>query len=418
MMRVLTLAGLAVLLVAPAARAQNVTTEATTSAVLIREAGATIAQASTVTIGLRRGVAEVDGVSFVHPVDALSTPEVTEEVRFAIDELEPIADMVRTGDARAAYERADEIVEIFENNLAAVRRSQLVDAYMLAAVGRCQAGQRRVCESRIGDIVAFRESLRYDPERYGPASEEVFDRARARALSGARGTLVVETEPAGAEVYIDGRSYGPSPVTAEGLLAGQHYVTVKELGYEKLIARADVRAGRANESTFELEPNARSQLVISADAQAAIRGELGAERAGAAIRSLGNTLGTTQVIVGVLRPAAGDQVHVQLYLYHVHTRLLQNQEEATLTVDEAGMERARQIAIDLYQGVDLSGGIEAPEDIVAASVQQPELYEEWWFWTAIGGAAALVAGIIIGVAVATGSQNVPGGFIRWQGELP
>lgn len=420
-MRARTLAALALLALAPdAALAQDegAPTGVTTSAVLLREAGATVAQAATVTIGLRRGIADVDGVSFVHPVDALSTPPIGEELQMAMDELEPIADMVRTGDARAAYRRADEIIELFEQNLVVVRRSQLVDAYMLAAVGRCQAGLGRECEDRIRGIVAFRESIEYDAERYGPRSREYFDRARARALTGARGTLVVETEPAGAEVYIDGRSYGPSPVTAEGLLVGQHYVTVKELGYEKLIVRAEVRPGRASDVSYSLVPNARSQLIVGPQAQANIRGELGETRAGDAIRSLGNTLTTAQVIVGVLRPAAGGQVHVQLFLYHVHTRLLQARQEATLTIDEAGIERARQLAVELYRGVDLSGGIEAPPEEGPRGGRQPELHEQWWFWTIIAGGVALVAAAIgIGVAVG-GSEQVPGGFIRWQGTLP
>lgn len=389
----------------------------TTSAIFIREAGTTIAHASAVSIGLRAGMREVEGVSFVHPVDVLSTPPVSEELQGAFDELDPLADMVRTGDAREAFRRSDEIVDLFEANLAAVPRARLVDAYMLTAIGRCQAGMMRECEERIRQIVAFRESLEYDVERYGPEGLEVFDRARSRALSGARGTLVVQTEPEGAEIYIDGRSYGPSPVRAEGLLAGQHYVTVKEIGFEKLIARADVRAGRDNDAIYTLEPNPRSQLVVSQEAQAAIRGELGEPRAGDSIRSLGNTLGTTQVIVGVLRPAAGGQVHVQLYLYHVHTRLLQAQEEATLTLDEAGEERARQMAIELYQGVDLQGGIDAPEDGVIAR-GQAEIYEEWWFWTAIGGGVLLVVGAVVAGVLLGGAPNVPGGFWRAQGEIP
>lgn len=405
-----------ILTTAAPASAQDGSRGVLTSAVLLREAGASIAHASTVSIGLRRGISAVEGVSYVHPVDALSPPVIGEELQMAMDELEPIADMVRTGDARAAYQRADAVVELFEQNLQAVRRSQLVDAYMLAAIGRCQAGQRRECEARIRDIVAFRESLEYAPERYGPDSADSFDRARARALSGARGTLIIETDPPGAEVYVDGRSYGPSPATAEGLLAGAHYVTVKELGYEELSVRAEVRAGRANREQYELADNARAQLIVSDHAQARIRAELGEPRAGDAIRSLGNTLGTAQVVVGVLRPAAGGRVHVQLYLYHVTTRLLQARQEATLSTDYAGIERARQLAADLYEGVDLSGGIEVPDDPRVSL--EPELYEQWWFWTAIGGGVALIAGAIaIGVAVG-GAQQVPGGFIRWGGTLP
>jgi hypothetical protein len=390
----------------------------TTSAVFLREAGATAAQSAIVSIGLRRGLREVEGVRFVHPVDVLSTPEYSQEVQDAIDELEPVADMVRTGDARYAANRAAEIAELFEANLERVRRSQLVDAYMLSAIGECQAGRRRECEEQLAEIIAWREGLQYDPERYGPESEEVFQRVRARSLSGARGTLVVETEPEGAEVYIDGRSYGPSPARAEGLLAGHHYVTIKEIGHLERIVRADVRGGREEVARYELTPNPRARLIVGEEAEAAIRGELGTQRAGDSVRSMGNTLGVTQIIVGVLRPAAGEQVHVQLYLYHVHTRLLQKQTEATLTTDEAGMERARQIAIDLYEGVDLTGGVEAPEDDTVIAGPQPEIYEQWWFWAAVIGGAALVAGsIAIGATVAT-DQQIPDGVLRFTGELP
>jgi hypothetical protein len=398
--------------------AQDHASGVTTSAVLLREGGATIAQTSAVSIGLRRGIGDVRGVSFVHPVDALSAPEISMELASAIEELEPVADMVRTGDARAAYRRADEIIELFEQNLVAVRRQHLVDAYMLSAVGRCRAGQQRECDERIRGVVAFRESLEYDEVRYGPEARDVFDRARARALSGARGTLVVETDPPGAEVYIDGRSYGPSPVSAEGLLVGQHYVTVKELGYEKLIARADVRSGRPVRASYQLEPNVRSRLVVSEQAQASLRGELGEPRAGDAIRSLGNTLGVTQVMVGVVRPAAGQQVHVQLYLYHVHTRLMQARQEATVTTDEAGMERARQLAVELYQDVDLTGGIEAPDDPTSERVVQPELWEQWWFWVSVVGGALLVTGAITAGVLADSPDSAPAGFVRVQFDLP
>lgn len=413
-MRAASLLLLSILLLVPSASAQR---GVATSAVLLRESGATVAQASAVSIGLRRGISDVDGVRYVHPVDVLSAPVISEELEMAMEELEPIADMVRTGDARAAYRRADAVIEIFEQNLEAVRRSQLVDAYMLAAIGRCQAGERRACEQRIRDIIAFRESLEYAPERYGPEAADIFERARSRALSGPRGSLIVETDPPGAEVYIDGISYGPSPARADGLLVGAHYVTIKELGYEKLIARAEVRPGRGvSRAHFELVPNERAQLIVSEQAQARIRAELGEPRAGSAIRSLGNTLGTAQVVIGVLRPAAGGQVHVQLYLYHLTTRLLQARKQATVTVDEAGIERTRQLAVELYEGVDLTGGIEAPEDPLIG--RQPELHEQWWFWTAIGGGVALIAGAIaIGVAVGD-SQPIPSGFVRWGGQLP
>ncbi|MDW8247348.1 MAG: hypothetical protein RMJ84_12315, partial [Sandaracinaceae bacterium] len=36
-----------------------------------------------ITIGLRRGISQEEGVRFVHPVDVLSPPEITEELQMA-----------------------------------------------------------------------------------------------------------------------------------------------------------------------------------------------------------------------------------------------------------------------------------------------------------------------------------------------
>lgn len=410
------------MLVAPGAvRAQDGEEEraasATTTAVMLLEGGATDAQGATILMGLRRGIGEVEGVRFVHPVDALSPPPFNEDVQFAIEELEPLLDQVANGDAQDAGERADAIVQIFEANLEAIRREQLIDAYMIAAIARCRTRRQRECEEMLARVLVFREGHEYDSARYPAAYEEVFDRVRSRTLSGARGTLTVTTDPAGAEIYIDGRSYGPSPATVEGLLVGDHYVTIKHLGYERMIRRATLRAGGSSIARFELSPNERSRLVASEAFQRALRGELGEERAGDNLRSLGNTLGAAQVIVGVVRPIGGDQVHVQIWLYDVRTRLLLASREGTLGTDEAGMETARQMAIDLYRGVDLRGAIAAPEeDEGLLGEPSPELWEQWWFWTAIG--VVVVAGAIgIGVGVATSTPGVPEGWTRLEGPV-
>jgi hypothetical protein len=393
-------------------------TTVTATAVMLLEGGATAGQGATVSIGLRRGLADVTGVRFVHPVDVLSPPPFDEDVQFAIEELEPLADQVLNGDARDAAERADRIIELFEQHLEAVRREQLVDAYMLAATARCRTRRARECEELFSRLLVFREGQEYDASRYGAEGVEVFDRARARTLAGARGTLVIETEPEGAEIYVDGRSYGPSPVRVEGLLRGDHYVTIKHLGFEREIERATLQ-GAESRVRYQLVPNERSRLVASEEFQRVLRSELGEQRAGPNLRSLGSTLGAAQVIVGVVRPIGEDQVHVQLWLYDIRTRFLLNGGEGTITSDEAGTVTARQLAVDLYRGVDLGGAIAAPEDDQTGGTHErsPELWEQWWFWTAVG--VVLVAGGVgIGAGVATSSPGVPDGWTRVSGTLP
>ncbi|MBX3275112.1 MAG: PEGA domain-containing protein [Sandaracinaceae bacterium] len=414
----LRLALVASTLFAPLAHAQD---GRSTSAVFVYEAGATIEQGAIVTMGLRQGIGEVEGLRFVHPADAMTRLPYDQEVEDGLAELDSVADMVRTGDAAYAFQRADELIELFERNLVRVRREQLIDAYMLSAVGRCRAARRRECEQRMGEVIAWREGLTYDDARYGAGFREVFDRARVRATSGGRGTLFVETVPPGAEVYVDGRSYGPSPARVDGLLAGAHYITIKEVNHLRHMVRAEVRGGRETRERVVLEPNPQAQLVASEAVQQRLRGEVGEPRAQRTVQSVGRELGTTQLIVGVLRPAAGDRVHVQLYLYHMVTQHLQAQAEATLSIDEAGIARGAELAQELYRGVDLEGGIEAPPDDTVIVAPTPEVYEQWWFWTAIGGVAlAVVLGVVIGVVVAEESaQGPPDGFFRFVvGRIP
>ena len=244
----------------------------------------------------------------------------------------------------------------------------------------------------------------------------MFERVRTRVTAGPRASLAVTTEPSGAEVYVDGRSYGPSPAVVPDLLVGDHYVTLKHIASVKTIRRASVSA-QGSAVSYALAPNERSRLVASPEAQAAIRGELGEERAGTSIRSLGSTLGAAQVMIGIVTPEGGEMVHTHVYLYDMRTRFLLAQQEASMGIDEAGMDVARQLAVDLYAGVDLSGAVAAPEDALHDTIERrPERYEEWWFWTVIG-VAVVGIGVGVGVGVATSQPGVPDGWTRLDGQF-
>jgi len=386
---------------------------------VLAEDGASDGDAALVSIGVRRGLGEVSGVRFIHPVDVLSSPDISEDLAFSFDELEPLADQVRTGDARDVADRAAALIDLFEQNLAAVRREQLIDAYMLRAIALCRLRRNRDAEPVFARVLTFREGYEYDATRYPAECASVFEAVRERTLAGPRGSLEVVTEPAGAEVYVDGRSYGPSPVVVEDLLLGDHYVTVKHIAYVKAVERATV-ARSGSRVRYELVPNERSALIASPEALAALRGELGETRAGSTIRSLGNTLGAAQCVVGVARPI-GDELHVQLFLYDVRTRFLLAQHEFDMGRDESGMELAREAAVALYDGVDLSGAIDAPDDDSGLpTARPPEVWEQWWFWTAIGAGAAAV-GVAIGVGVAATPPSepaVPQGWVRFDARFP
>ncbi|MEZ4335104.1 MAG: hypothetical protein R3B82_00560 [Sandaracinaceae bacterium] len=62
-----------------------------------------------------------------------------------------------------------------------------------------------------------------------------------------------------------------------------------------------------------------------------------------------------------------------------------------------------------------------PEDDTEIVEPTPEVYEQWWFWTAIGGGVvAVTIGIIVGVVVGgEANQGPPDGLFRFElGRLP
>lgn len=380
----------------------------TTTAVLIPEAGADLADATVVGIGLRRGVRQLERLRYEDPSDILGAESMPEDLMAAIDDLDPIADMVRSGDPHEAGRRAEAAIEVFEDHLEHVKRSVLVDAYMLRALAECQQRRRRECLAGFEYVITFREGADYDTGRYPPQFAGMFDRVREQLLErGARGSIRITTDPPGAEVFVDGRSYGPSPATVLGLLTGKHYVTVKATRYEKVIQRVEVFEDHEESYAIELHQNPRALLLTQQIGQ--IREELGRPRAGPAIGAMDGYLFTNHVMIGIVRPAPGNQLDVRLYLYHQTTEFLLSEKRGTISADEAGMVLAEDLVRDLYEGIDLTGAVEAPEQELVVDEPSP-FWQQWWFWTAIG--VVIVSGVVV-LSVAGGDDGgPPEGFTR------
>jgi hypothetical protein len=77
--------------------------------------------------------------------------------------------------------------------------------------------------------------------------------AVAPKASNARGSVLVQTRPAGATVSIDGKSLGSTPVRIPELAPGSHAVRVSLKGYRTVTATVVVRAGEQTLLRLSLE---------------------------------------------------------------------------------------------------------------------------------------------------------------------
>jgi len=410
------LVSLAVLGLSTTARAQDDETPLKVAVVLVPQGfeGDGLTEQTLVSMGIRRGLRGNDRLDDEHPADVL-IPELPDGV-YEAREQEPdmIAELIQSGQAREAEERARATLEVYEDNLSFIKRRTLADVYTLLGVAQCLQRRRNECEDTFRAVVVFREHFYYDTERYPAQFEDTFSNVQMELVdSGARGSIEVVTEPEGAEVFVDGRSYGASPAVVEGLLVGDHYITVKAIGYEKEITRAAVEESYQGTVDVPLEQSENSLLITQA--MTGIPAELGQQRAGDAIDSLRTPLFVDQAVVGTITPAGEGRANVHLYLYDLRTKFLLAEQEGEVTLDAEGSAQAQELVVALYEGVDLSGQIEAPDEGPNFEGTGSVL-TKWWFWTGIG--AAVIAVIVIAAVVASsGTEQLQEGWYLGTGSI-
>ena len=84
-----------------------------------------------------------------------------------------------------------------------------------------------------------------------PPEETTVEAGPAAELTG---TLIVNSEPEGAEVFVDGESRGPTPATVVDLPTGSHVVRLELEGYQPSEGTQEIRADQTRSITQVMEP--------------------------------------------------------------------------------------------------------------------------------------------------------------------
>jgi hypothetical protein len=364
--------------------------------------------ATEITAGIRRGIRADKRLEWIDPSEAIQQGDDSMEdspAQRGAEKLAQATEHARTGRWRNVVSALDDAIELFESDLANVQRQDLVDATMLWGAAQCMMRRNRVCESAFRRVVTFRENATYDTEVLPPGPEEVFNQIRDETLEGPRGSLRIETEPPGAEIFVDGRFVGASPARAEGLLAGDHYVTLKMVGYERQVQRVTVQTDFEDTASFELAQMG-SYLGLSHSLDAA-QHEMGQPRAGDGIRGLRGLLLIDQVVLGSLtRQADSEAYDLLLFLYDLRTNHGLRRIERRIDWESPDLTATEELAVELYRNVDLTGRIRPVDEPLPPLPQEPSpFYRTWWFWSIVG---AVLVGTSIGVASAVLENNQPG----------
>lgn len=201
-----------------------------------------------------------------------------------------------------------------------------------------------------------------------PSGADAQRRRRVQAPS--EGSIVIQSEVQGAEVIVDERPVGTTPLDPIAVAPGSHTIRVRMPGYTEYTDVVQVQAGRATDVAVELLPLSHVLSVTT-------------EPAGAHVFVDGTFMGETPVEFDVLEGT------------HALRLVLHGYEEVVRQVEARAGTRSA-LHFDL---------VAQPGAGPATGPRLAQWYEEPVTWVAVGGGAVAIALVVSIVAVAASSSS-------------
>ncbi|MBZ4331304.1 PEGA domain-containing protein [Corallococcus sp. AS-1-12] len=159
-------------------------------------------------------------------------------------------------DGAKAYDELDTVkaLQSFDKAVKAYEQSDLSRAFPLLSRARVMKaatqvanGENKAAELEMRGVLAVDPRATFNPNFFPPEEVAFVEKERKAQVEGAQATLNVSTQPAAAQVFVDGTYRGVSPLALTGLTRADHYVTLVAPGYTVTEGRA-----REGESSFSL----------------------------------------------------------------------------------------------------------------------------------------------------------------------
>lgn len=344
-----------------------------------------IGDAASIAVGRARGLDAGTTLGALDPAATSARREAIQEGRRAIDDAMVAFEELDLEAAIEGLERGVTRLGAYAGDLPKDARDALSEGLFTLGVAALFDEDPDRADARFVGISALDPTFIPNADRYPSNVIERFDGLRASLDRRATGTLAIETNPPGASISVDGVARGSSPLTVSSLPAGTHLVTARRVGSRPASVLARVE-GQAS-APVELE------LELSGDTSRLDRLSLGLPR--------------DRIACDDLRRAVGADLVAVLALH----RRMSGTVVAGLVVGASGETIARLDDLVIVDDPEVAGRAiaQAIQDVEAAArlaleVRPDEaepLVEQWWFWTAIGGAALVIAlGATVGVVTA------------------
>jgi len=142
-------------------------------------------------------------------------------------------ELLRRGQAEAALLKLQGASTQLARVLAWTQKQELARAQFLLGAAQVLTGDAKAAQATFVALLAWRPEMVADADIEPTKVLPVWEKARKQAARLAGGSIEIETAPAGALAYVDGKLIGFTPTVVEGLAVGVHYVTLRRDGHER-----------------------------------------------------------------------------------------------------------------------------------------------------------------------------------------
>ena len=328
--------------------------------------------------------------------------------------------------------------------------SRYLGTFFYLAMAYQAKGQEEQGINEIRQMVVMdpeRKTRKFSSKYYPPALLKLYEKIKKGVLKGEKGKLRIKTNPRGAQVYVDSKLLGNTPVEISKVPLGEHFVVVEKSGYSKWADSKFVVEGK-NIVELDLQPKSGADGFLEIST---VSSSYNIPRKTASVLDeMGVTLGG-DVFLLYQFSAKGSKGTIKAQLYDQRNQevsQVQSVKIANLDDPDSGFsELARRLTLSLSVEGYVVGG---KKDVVAEIPKQDDLppdysdpqdnvfmpeeddtpknwrtlppkrpgqskswYEKWWVWSAIAGGILLTTGsVLLFTDIAKGSPNTSTLVIR------
>ncbi len=219
-------------------------------------------------------------------------------------------------EGRVLYERAspDQAIPVLEEAVRAFNAAMayttenrsLIEALLLLGFANLVMGEEDTARRAFGRVVLMDPSRVLDEINYAPRIVNFYADVREDVLSDGYGEIEVVTPLPGAEVYVDGRRVGLTPMVVEQLPVGRHFLGVVGADGYRNFGVIDIQPGQRGSARVALEDRDLAKPAEDARGRARQTEDL--------YRSLGQYLETDAILLAGMDETG--ELGLQIYACH------------------------------------------------------------------------------------------------------